>query len=256
MARAYLCRAYVLQAESAAGIRTNEFRRYIKSFGIGIYEGEQEIVDRMACARAGIITYGKNNFAYTKEDGSFNILYTFLVDTELLCDEPTIRQDCPEHCRLCIDACPTHAILTPGRLHPQHCMMNNNQLTMGQLPQERWDISGMHIHGCDECQVVCPRNKSVLSRANRKDPLLEMLKSKFDLEQILLLTDEYYEEVERPIMYNYIQVRNIFHRNAAIALGNSNDPFHIPALKKALSFDCEGVRAAAQWAIEKLENCK
>lgn len=253
VARAYLCRAYVPQAESAAGIRANEFRRYIKSLGIGIYEGEQEIPDRMACARAGIITYGKNNFAYTKEDGSFNILYTFLVDRELPCDEPTIRRDCPEQCRLCIDACPTHAILAPGRLHPQHCMMNNNQLPMGKLPQERWDMLGVHIHGCDDCQVACPRNRAVLSRANRKDPLLELLKSKFDLEQILLLTDEYYEEVVRPIMYNYIRDLNIFRRNAAIALGNSNDPSHIPALKKALAFDCEGVREAAQWAIEKLE---
>lgn len=27
----------------------------------------------MACARTGIITYGKNNFAYAKEDGSFNL---------------------------------------------------------------------------------------------------------------------------------------------------------------------------------------
>lgn len=45
-------------------------------------------------------------------------------------------------------------------------------------------------------------------------------------------------------------------RNAAIALGNSNDPSHIPALKKVLAFDCEGVREAAQWAIEKLEACK
>lgn len=132
-------------------------------------------------------------------------------------------------------------------------MMNNNQLPMGQLPRERWDMLGMHIHGCDECQIACPRNKAVLARANRKDPLLEVLKDKFDLEQILLLTDEYYEEVVRPIMYNYIRDRNLFRRNAAIALGNSKDPSHIPALKKALSFDCEGVREAAQWAIEKLE---
>lgn len=169
---------------------------------------------------------------------------------------PTVWRDCPEDCRLCIDACPTHAILAPGRLYPQGCMMNNNQLPVGKLPRERWDMLGVHIHGCDECQTACPRNKAVLSRANRKDPLLELLKSKFDLEQILLLTDAYYEEVVRPILYNYIRDLNIFRRNAAIALGNSNDPSHIPALKKALAFDCEGVREAAQWAIEKLEACK
>ena len=45
---------------------------------------------------------------------------------------------------------------------------------------------------------------------------------------------------------------DIFRRNAAIALGNSKDPSHIPALKKALESSCGGVREAAQWAIEKL----
>lgn len=96
-----------------------EFKRYIQSLGIGIYEGEHELPERAACARAGIVTYGKNNFAYTKEDGSFNILYSFLVDTQLEYDAPTVRCDCPPNCRLCLDACSSNAILAPGRLHPQ-----------------------------------------------------------------------------------------------------------------------------------------
>jgi epoxyqueuosine reductase len=253
VARAYLCRAYGPLPDSSAGVRFTEFKRYIKSLGIGIYEGDMELPQRLSCARAGIITYGKNNFAYTKEDGSFNILYTILVDTELPIDEPTIRQDCPENCTLCIDACPSHAILRPTRLHPQNCMVHNNQLPIGLLPKERRDFLGLHFHGCDVCQLACPRNQAVLKRANRKDPLLEVLKDKFDLEKVLLMDDDYYQEVVRPIMFNYIHDMNVFRRNAAIALGSTGDPSHIPALQKAMEeYDCEEVRDAAQWAIDRL----
>ena len=55
VARAYLSRAYVPLEDSAAGIRNEEFKRFIRSLGIGIYEGEYEVPQRAACARAGII---------------------------------------------------------------------------------------------------------------------------------------------------------------------------------------------------------
>ena len=255
VARAYLSRAYVPLADSAAGIRVEEFRRYIKELGIGIYEGSHELPERAACARAGIITYGKNNFAYTEEDGSFNILYTFLVDTELEYDEPTVRCDCPETCSKCIDVCPTKAILKPGRLHPRDCAMNNHQLGISDMPEDLWDKFGPRIHGCDECQLVCPRNRKVLNKAVRKDMLLEMLKDKFDLEKVLLMDDEYYEDVVKPIMYNYIRDRDVFRRNAAFAMGNSGDAGYIPALKRAYAYGNPELDRALDWAIRKLSAC-
>lgn len=253
VARAYLSRAYTPLEDSEAGLRVKKFRDFLTSLGIRIYDGKYTVPARMACARAGIVTFGKNNFAYTREDGSFNILYTFLVDKELPCDAPTIRRDCPENCRICLDACPTHAILSPGRLHPQGCVLNNNQYPVGRLPRERWDMLGTHIHGCDVCQLACPRNRAVLARASVRDPFLEELSERFDLEKILFLDEDYYRETVYPIMYNYIRDLDIFRRNAAIALGNSGDPRHIPALKRAAREGSEGVREAARWAVEKLE---
>jgi epoxyqueuosine reductase len=46
---------------------------------------------------------------------------------------------------------------------------------------------------------------------------------------------------------------DIFRRNAAVALGNTGDPSHIPALKKALENKNQSVVEAAQWAIERLK---
>jgi len=254
VARAYLCRAYVPLADSAAGIRVAEFRRYIHSLGIDVYDGKHELPERVACARAGIITFGKNNFAYTKEDGSFNILYTFLVDTELEYNEPTMRCDCPENCHKCIDACPSKALLKPGRLYPCNCAMNNHQLAVSDIPEDLWDKFGFRIHGCDECQLACPRNQAVLKKATRCDMLLEELKSQFDMEKVLLMDEEYYENVIKPMMYNYIRNMDIFRRNAAIALGNSGNSQHISALKKAFAYGNPELDKVLNWAIEKLSD--
>ncbi|GAB6192184.1 epoxyqueuosine reductase [Desulfocastanea catecholica] len=249
--RTYLSRSYSPLEGSSCGIRENAFKEYIKSLGISLYEGNVELPKRMACARAGITTFGKNNFAYTKENGSFIILYTFLVDAELEYDKPTITCDCPPKCQECMKACPTQAIKEERRLLPMNCVLMNNIL--GSPNSALHEKLGTRIHGCDECQLACPRNKKVIEKMSKKDWFLEELKKDFDLEKILLLDDAYYEDVIRPIMYNYIQDMDIFRRNAAIALGNTGDPSHIPALKMAMGNKNSLVVDAAQGAIDKLE---
>jgi len=249
--RAYLSRSYAPLQESSCGVRVNAFKDFIKSLGISIYEGDVWVPERAACARAGIITYGNNNFAFTEEDGSFIILYTFVVDTELEYDEPTIINQCPPNCQECIKACPTHAIAQARRLLPMNCVLMNN-IQGWVIPNELREGIGTKIHGCDVCQLACPRNKKVLAKASRKDLYLEELKKDFDLERILLLDEKYYQDVVYPIMYNYIRDTALFQRNAAIAIGNTGDPSHIPALKKALENENPLVQDAAQWAINQL----
>jgi len=249
--RVYLSRSYSPLEESACGLRVKALKDFIKSLGISVYEGKLEIPARMACARAGITTFGNNNFAYTEEDGSFIILYTFIVDTELEYDEPTIINKCPPNCQECIKACPTHALAQARRMQPLKCVLLNNMVSMA-TPDELREGIGTKIHGCDICQLACPRNKKVLAKAARKDMFLEELKKDFDLEQILLLDEKYYQDVVYPIMYNYIHDMDTFRRNAAIALGNTGDPSHIPALKKALENENPLVQDAAQWAIDQL----
>ena len=248
--RTYLSRSYLPSPESACGIRENAFKAYIKSLSISLYEGDIELPMRMSCARAGITTFGKNNFAYTKEDGSFIILYTFLVDEVLEYDEPTITCNCPPKCQECMKACPTQAIKKERRLLPMNCVLMNN--IIGSPNPELHESLGTKIHGCDECQLACPLNKKVIEKASRKDWFLEELKQDFNLERILLLDEEYYQDVVHPIMYNYIQDMDVFRRNAAIAIGNTGDPSHIPALEKAVENKNPLVIEAAQWAIEKL----
>lgn len=253
VARAYLSRAYTPPQDMQHGVQIEAFARALEGMGLAVDRDQFNVPQRLACAEAGVVTLGRNNFAYTPEDGSFNILVTFLTTTELEYDEPTLQCECPVNCDLCIRSCPTRAIAGPRRLLLDRCILFNNQRFEPGAQKTIWADMGCRIHGCDECQLSCPRNRAVLKGAKRQDAFLKLIAAKFDLEKILILDGNYFDEVVHPIMYNYIRDPDIFRRNAAIALGNSGDPSHLPMLKHALeSIESEPVREAIQWAIERL----
>lgn len=251
---AYLSRSYSPLKTSSCGNRVEAFKNYLASVGCRLYEGDIAVPARRACARAGIVDFGKNNFAYTENEGSFVILYTFIVDTELEYDKPTSGSKCPKECNACVNACPTKA-LSPGKLVPSKCMLFNN-MSPFEIPNEIRDGLGTHIHGCDICQKACPRNKKVLDKAYRRDYFLEEIDKQFSLRKVLLMDQEYYRQYVYPIMHNYIKDINLFRRNAAIAMGNSGDVSYIPDLTQVLHNENEQVRDAAQWAINKLASIK
>lgn len=249
--RAYLSRSYTPLPDTICGMRAQALQDYLTKLGCKVDDSGTTLPLRIACARAGTITYGRNNFAYADGCGSFIILYAYLVDTELVYDEPTVTCKCPPNCHKCIDACPTGALYAPGKLIPQKCLLYSH-MREKPVPEEIRVVNGTYIHGCDCCQTVCPRNQAPLKKAIKKDPFLEQLATEFDLEKVLFMDDEYYERVVRPIMYNYIRKPEIFRRNAAIALGNTGNPQHIPALKMALDTGEPMVREAAAWALGRI----
>ena len=75
----------------------------------------------------------------------------------------------------------------------------------------------------------------------------------FQLETLLLMSQEHYEQKVWPLVY-YIRKENrrIWQRNAAVALGNFGDPEKTPALIAALENPEPIVRAHAVWALGKL----
>ncbi|QUH26585.1 hypothetical protein [Serpentinicella alkaliphila] len=92
VARAYQSRAYLPLVDSINGARLSLFRDLLKSNGCKIGEDVQ-VPDRLASARAGIVTFGSNTFAYA--EGSFIILTCYVVDVELEYDSETMENRCP-----------------------------------------------------------------------------------------------------------------------------------------------------------------
>ena len=251
--RAYLGREYLARENSVQGAKRTLFIEFLSKLGITTYQDNPLCLpDRPAAARAGIITYGKNNFAYAKGCGSFVIISTFLIDCELEYDTPTIERPCPKDCAACVNACPTGALYEPGKLDPSKCMLFM-QISPAPIPEDMREKLGVHIHGCDVCQEVCRRNKHILEQAPLVNPFIERLAEEFDLEKVLLMDNEYYEHFVQPVMYNYITNKWMFQRNAAIALGNTHDIQHLPALYEARNICEDEAQEYIEWAIKQLE---
>jgi len=260
LGRLYQSRSYNAPRHRIHGARRQLFRDFLESKGLKVMLGpDLNVAERMAAARAGAVTFGRNNFAYTKDAGSFIVMLAFTVDAELEYDQPTIEAPCPANCRLCIDACPTGA-LEPFKLNPGKCIAYNNMMTQDgygpaltdHIPPEIRTQMGSWIHGCDICQEVCPRNQRRLKAKLPASEFLALIAARFDLRKVLLLTDEYYESVLKPVAYNYLRHKKYFQRNAAIALGNSGDRSHVPYLVEALQDVEPLVRGYAAWALGRL----
>jgi epoxyqueuosine reductase len=260
LGRLYQSRSYIAPRNRIHGARRQLFKEFLEGKGMEVMLGPNiNVPERMAAARAGVATFGRNNFAYTKDAGSFIVITAFVVDAQLEYDEPTIEAPCPENCRLCIDACPTGA-LEPFKLNPRRCVAYNCFMsqddyapsTSSHIDPEIREKMGSWIHGCDICQEVCPRNQRKLKANPPVNEFLARIAARFDLRKVLLLTDEYYETALRPVMYNYIRGKKYFQRNAAIALGNSGDRSHVPYLAQALEDPEPLVRGYAAWALGRL----
>ena len=253
--RIYLGRCYVPPADTVEGKRVALFEEFLASLGIAsLYDhGNMQLIDRAIAARAGVIEYGRNNFAYADKLGSFIVFVTIPVDVELECEVHEPRRGCPDGCRTCIDACPTHAMDDDGALNPARCVLNSNFRPGEHKEPAITAFIGQRVHGCDACQVACPRNAHVLEASKAPDPYLDWLAGSFSLEQMLFCDEGYYEACIRPVMFNYIRDIDIFRQNAAIAMGNSGNARYLPALRRAMSEGSEQVRRYAQIAVDRIE---
>jgi epoxyqueuosine reductase len=89
-----------------------------------------------------------------------------------------------------------------------------------------------------------------------QDPYLVRLAERFSLTKMLEMSDVFFGKTVLPIMYNYMKDKKYFQRNAAIALGNTGDPEHIPALDRAMEDPEELVRGYAAWALGRIGGSK
>jgi Uncharacterized Fe-S protein len=208
--RVYQGRCYNPPSSYVTGAIFDLMQQFLKNKGMRV-EASLALPDRRAAARAGVATFGKNNFAYADGIGSFIVIRTLVVDAELNYDQPTVTSKYPENCTRCIDACPSKALYAPFRLNPKRCLPFNAWKTVNtpelnltdSIPRELRPCMGQQVHGCDICQEVCPRNQARLKSRPPDDAFLENIAAGFSLVKLLHLDDEFYETRVRPIMYNY-----------------------------------------------------
>jgi epoxyqueuosine reductase len=92
--RLYLSRSYLAPRHRINGSRRQLMREFLEKCGCQLPQ-RLIVPERLSAARAGVVTYGRNNFAFADGIGSFVLITAFVIDKELEYDEPTIKIKCP-----------------------------------------------------------------------------------------------------------------------------------------------------------------
>lgn len=207
-----------------------------------------ELSDRAVAERAGVGWNGKNCAIITPEFGSYVYLGEMITDIPFESDVP-MEDQCGE-CRLCLDVCPTGALVQGGQLNSQKCVAYLTQ-TKGFLPDEYRAKIGNRIYGCDTCQTVCPKNKGKsnwLHEEFKPDPEV----AKPLLEPLLTISNRDFKQTYGHISGSWRGKKPI-QRNAIIALAHFKEVSALPTLIEVFQKDERPViRGTAAWAIGKI----
>lgn len=233
-------------------------REFLEKNGIRAGKPAVDLPARLAAARAGLTTYGKNTFAIAEGIGSFIVITTLVVDAELEYDKPILETRCPENCSLCIDACPTGALYEPLKMDPRRCIAYNSYSAPGSwfggnqavLPPDIREHMGTWVYGCDICQQVCPRNQPRLKAKLPPNPYLEYIAADFQLQNLINMTDNHFRRLHT--LLNYVDNKRYLQRNAAVALGNEANADALPVLEKAMDSSDEALRGHVAWALGRV----
>ena len=118
----------------------------------------QPMMDKAWAVRAGLGWMGKHTNVITPEFGSWVFIGELLLNIELDYDDREIADQCGS-CTLCLDACPTNAIVEPYLLDANLCI--SHATIESRAPDIRDEVAANlegWLYGCDICQDVCPWN--------------------------------------------------------------------------------------------------
>ncbi len=237
--------------------RIKVFRGFLRDNGISS-KAPFNIPHRLTAARAGLGTFGKNNFLYSRKaalQSSWIIPIPIVVNFDFVPDDPTIEVGCPSWCKnTCIASCPTGALRGPRNIDPRKCISYLSYYGEGITPIELREPMGTWIYGCDRCQEVCPRNRAWLSQKLPPNKRVVAKEKDFDLIKLLHMDEKYYKTKIWPHMF-YMSYNDLWRwqMNVARAMGNSLDPKYVPELIKAFKENIdERVKGMIVWALGRI----
>jgi epoxyqueuosine reductase len=208
------------------------------------------VFDRAVAWRAGVGWQGKNSMIIVPGHGSWVMLGVLYLDISLPPDLP-LNHDCGR-CSICLDRCPTGAIIEPYRIDTPRCISYLTIEERGPIPHDLRHFMGNWVFGCDLCQDVCPYTKAARPT---DDPAFQpaTINNNFpDLAWLVTVSEAEFRAVYQGTAVTRAKRRGMA-RNAVIALGNSGSSRAEESLTWALrSHEEPLVRGHAAWALGRL----
>jgi len=246
------------------------------------------VAERVAAKYAGLGWLAKNTCLIHPQLGSWLFLGVILTTLDLAPSLAAAEAPLPDlcgNCRLCIEACPTGAIVEPYVLDARRCISYLTIELRGTIPEEFRPAMGRMVFGCDICQDVCPWNRQApetslaafLPRPIARRNETRNSKSEIEpsavaataepvslftpaLEWLASLGKQEYREVFRGSAVKRAKWRGLV-RNACIALGNSGahpgTTAHsriVALLERLAGSDDPFIAEHARWALGRLRS--
>jgi epoxyqueuosine reductase len=224
----------------------------IGEYGYRVFTDSAPVMELPLAQKAGLGWRGKHTLLLSRSAGSTFFIGEILVDLPLPVDE-ALGAHCGQ-CSACIDACPTGAILGPGKLDARRCISYLTIELKGSIPLALRALIGNRIYGCDDCQLVCPWNKYA-QRAQLPD-----FDERNGLGSAALVELFGWEEEEFNRRTEGSPIRRIGHerwlRNLAVGLGNAavaarGDAAIVAALRARAGHPSALVREHVEWALAR-----
>ena len=179
----------------------------------------QPVMDKAWAVRAGLGWMGKHTNVITRDYGSWVFIGELLLNLELEYEEDQLADQCGS-CTLCLEACPTGAIVEPYVLDASLCI--SHATIESRATAIRADVAERldgWLYGCDVCQDVCPWNHTTpITKEPRFEPRDRNVNA--SLMETLELTPESYAARFRGSAMKRAKLAGL-QRNARALLENS-----------------------------------
>lgn len=226
---------------------------HVGNQGYRAFADSAPVLEKPLAEKAGLGWIGKHTNLINKQAGSWFFLGEIYTDLPLPIDAP-LKNHCGS-CRICLDICPTQAIVAPYVLDARRCISYLTIELRSSIPIELRPLIGNRIYGCDDCQLFCPWNRFAKPTDEKDFHPRHGLASPQLIDLFNWTEEEFLKNTEgsaiRRIGYE------CWLRNIAIALGNASpNPQIVHALQTRLNDSSELVKEHVKWALDQIHSKK